>query len=104
MNAVSKVYKYPHAQMCRLTVFCVKLIYIMILRYRIAANKVAVKICMIYFNVVYVCKIDHVGRSLGAVGGHFHGRVTPTGSSGIRTYTVPTNPLDHCFSSGQCMW
>ena len=42
-------------------------------------------------------------RSLAAVGGRFHGQVNPTRSSGICTVsvTVPTNPLDHCFSSGR---
>ena len=40
---------------------------------------------------------------LAGGGGHFHGWVNPTRSSGIRTVsvTVPTNQLDYCFSSGR---
>ena len=44
-NAVSKVYKYSCAQTCRLMAFCVNLTYIAILRYRRAAEEVAVEIC-----------------------------------------------------------
>ena len=53
---------------CRLTAFCVKLTYIAILRYRRAADEVAVEICafvlriffvrgmqvILFYNVVYV--------------------------------------------------
>ena len=71
-NTVSKIYKYSHAQTC-LTAFCVALTYTAILRYRRAADEVAVEICasvlgiffvrgmqlILFYNVVYVyvCKI-----------------------------------------------
>ena len=52
---------------------------------------------ILFYNVVYVY-VYLVGG-----GGHFHGWVYPTRSSGIRTVsvTVPTNQLDYCFSSGR---
>ena len=67
-NAVSNFYKYSRAQTCCLTAFCVKLTYIAIVRYRRAADEVAVEICefvlkiffirgmqvILFYNVVYV--------------------------------------------------
>ena len=55
-----------------------------------------------FYNIVYVyvCKIGEE-KVLGTVGCRFHCYVNPTQSSNIRTVsvTVPTNPLDNCFSS-----
>ena len=48
---------------------------------------------------VYVRKV--VRRSLEATGDRFHGQASRIRSSDIRSVsvTVPTNPLDYCFSS-----
>ena len=49
------IYKYSHAETCRLTVFCVKLyIFIAILWYRWAAEEVVLDICAFVLRIVFV--------------------------------------------------
>ena len=69
-NAVRKVYKYPCAQMCHLTVFCVKLTYNIEFIVAEVVELLSIEIGAFLLLCIYVrC----VGRNLSAVGGHFHG-------------------------------
>ena len=86
--AVNKVNKYSRAQTCRLTAFCVKLIYITFLRYRGAADEVAVKICVFVLRIFLVekCKWFYFIRIVF----YIYFKILPVGSILHIAYTLIT--------------